>query len=138
MFLVTKFYVLVTKFYVLGTKFCVLGTKFCILGSKFCILATKLEILIKCKYRHYLGMQIPSLPQNPNFVTASKSKLPQNLNFVTTSELKFSSIPISKNWKFNWNCKISFRKSKFNPKINKFRSKNKNFDPKMQNTKFRF
>ena len=73
-------------------KFCILGSKFCILGSKFCILATKLEILIKYNFRHYLEIQIPSLPQNTNIVTTSKSKLPQNPNFLTASESEFGRI----------------------------------------------
>ena len=97
MFLVSKFYVLGTKFCISVSKFCISGSKFYFLESKFCILATKLEILVRYKLRHYLGIQIPSLPQNPNFVTASKSKLPQNLNFDTTSELKFGSITKTEN-----------------------------------------
>ena len=120
----------------LVSKFYVLGTKFCILESKFCILATKLEILIKYNFRHYLEIQIPSLPQNTNIVTTSKSKLPQNPNFLTASESKFGSITKTEN--SIEIVKFRSKNSKFIPKINKFRSKNKNFDPKMQNTKFRF
>ena len=127
---------LVSKFYVLGTKFCILGSKFCILGSQFCILATKLEILIKYNLRHYLEIQIPSLPQNTNIVTTSKSKLPQNPNFLTASESKFGGIIKIQN--SIGIVKFRSKNSKFIPKINKFRCKNKNFDPKMQNTKFRF
>ena len=89
-------------------------------------------------------IQFSSLPRNTNSVTPSECKYRHNLEIQTTSKSKFPRclrIQIwshHKNWKFNWNCKISFQKFKINAKIIIFRSKNENFDPKMQNTKFRF
>ena len=125
---VSKFYVLGSKFWgrnfvFLGSKFCNLGLKFCNLGSKFCILTTKLEILVKYKFRHYLGMQISSLPQNLNFVTTSKSKLPQNPNFVTASESKFGRIIKTEN---------SIEIVKFPSKNSNSMQKKLNFVPKMK------
>ena len=109
------------------------------------ILFFRIEIL-------YFGNQIGNfdkiqfswLPRNTNSFTTPECKYRHNLEIQTTSKSKFSHclrIQIwshHKNWKFNWNCKISFQKIKFNSKIMRFRSKNENFDPKMQNTKFRF
>ena len=113
-----------------------LVSQFCLSVSKFCLSVSKLEILVRYKLRHYLEIQIPSLPQNTNIVTTSKSKLPQNPNFLTASESKFGRIIKIQN--SIGIVKFRSKNSKFIPKIVKFCCKNKNFDPKMQNTKFRF
>ena len=143
MFLVSKCYVLGTKFYVFSVE--ILCFRDEILYFRFEILYFRVQILY---FGNQIGnfdkIQFSSLPRNTNSVTTSEYKYRHNLEIQTTSKSKFPHclrIQIwshHKNSKFNWNCKISFQKFKFNPKINKFRSKNKNFDPKMQNTKFRF